>query len=313
MPRTSKKTGQALRLGKEPPPRRRHDNARCAPHFSRTQPRQPATPAASRGLTGRLASVSSRRPRRTLLAWGLLVLLSLGLAATSLHGLTSTSHVVGTTPSSRAEALYNRATGGSAGRQPTDVIVVSSKTATASSAAFRSVVGDLAARLRSDPGISGVRADLAPGSPLVSAGGHAALIGLHAASDADIKPVVSTVRAANGTGGFAVAVTGDHTVGNDFTTLSSSDLRHGEIDFGLPISIVILMLVFGAVVAGLMPMLMALAVDHRRPRDRHHRRPGVQPVGLHRQHDDRHGPGARHRLLALRYLPLPGGTRPGAR
>jgi putative drug exporter of the RND superfamily len=230
-----------------------------APHPSAVpSPVSQPSPAASRGLTGRLASVSARRPRRAMLAWGLLVLLALGLAATSLHGLTSTSHVVGTTPSSRAEALYNRAIGGSAGRQPTDVIVVSSKTATASSAAFRSVVGDLAARLRSDPGISGVRADLAPGSPLVSAGRHAALIGLHAASDADIKPVVSTVRAANGAGGFAVAVTGDHTVGNDFTTLSSSDLRHGEIDFGLPISIVILMLVFGAVVAGLMPMLMAL-------------------------------------------------------
>jgi putative drug exporter of the RND superfamily len=230
-----------------------------APRYSAApSPAGQPPPAASRGLTGRLASVSSRRPRRALLAWGLLVLLALGLATTSLHGLTSTSHVIGTTPSSRAEALYNRATGGSAGRQPTDVIVVSSKTATASSAAFRSVVGDLAARLRSDPGISGVRADLAPGSLLVSAGGHAALIGLRAASDADIKPVVSTVRAANGAGGFAVAVTGAHTVGNDFTTLSSRDLRQGEIDFGLPISIVILMLVFGAVVAGLMPMLMAL-------------------------------------------------------
>ena len=73
--------------------------------------------AASQSLTGRLASVSARRPRRALFAWGLLVLLSLGLAATSLHGLTSTSHVIGTTPSGRAEALYNRATGGSAGRR----------------------------------------------------------------------------------------------------------------------------------------------------------------------------------------------------
>jgi uncharacterized membrane protein YdfJ with MMPL/SSD domain len=214
--------------------------------------------AASQSLTGRLASVSAQRPRRALLAWGLVVLLSLSFTATSLHGLTSTSHVVGTTPSGRAEALYNRATGGSAGRQPTDVVVVSSKTATASSAAFRSAAAALAARLRSDPGISGVQADLAPGSPLVSAGGHAALIRLRAASDADIKPVEATVRAANGAGGFAVAVTGDHTVGNDFTTLSSSDLRHGEIDFGLPIAIVVLLLVFGAVVAGLMPVLMAL-------------------------------------------------------
>jgi len=227
-------------------------------HSAPPSPASRAPSAASPGLTGRLASVSARRPRRTLTAWGLLALLALVLAATSLHGLTSTSHVVGATPSSRAAALYNRVSGGSASRQPTDVIVVSSKTATVGSAAFRSVVAGLAARLRSDPGIGDVRADLAAGSALVSPGGHAALIALRAASDPDIKPVVSAVRAANGAGGFAVAVTGDHTVGNDFTALSSSDLRHGEIDFGLPIAIVILLLVFGGVIAGLMPMLMAL-------------------------------------------------------
>jgi uncharacterized membrane protein YdfJ with MMPL/SSD domain len=212
----------------------------------------------SPGVTGRLAAASARRPRRTLVAWGLLVLASLGLAATCLHGLTTTSQVVGATPSSRAEALYGQVTGGAAGRQPTDVIVVSSRTATASSDAFRAVVAGLAARLHADRGISDVRADLGPGSSLVSAGGHAALIELRAATDSDIKPVVAAVRAANGTGGFAVAVTGDHTIGNDFSTLSSSDLRRGEVDFGLPISIVVLMLVFGAVVAGLMPFLMAL-------------------------------------------------------
>jgi RND superfamily putative drug exporter len=209
-------------------------------------------------VTGRLAAASARRPRRTLVAWGLLVLASLGLAATCLHGLTTTSQVVGATPSSRAEALYGQVTGGEAGRQPTDVIVVSSRTATASSDAFRAVVAGLAAGLRADRGISDVRADLGPGSSLVSAGGHAALIELRAATDSDIKPVVAAVQAANGMGGFAVAVTGDHTIGNDFSTLSSSDLRRGEVDFGLPISIVVLMLVFGAVVAGLMPFLMAL-------------------------------------------------------
>jgi RND superfamily putative drug exporter len=209
-------------------------------------------------VTGRLAAASARQPHRTLVAWGLLVLASLGLAATCLHGLTTTSRVVGATPSSRAEARYGQVTGGEAGRQPTDVIVVSSRTATASSDAFRSVVAGLAAGLRADRGISDVRADLGPGSSLVSAGGHAALIELRAATDSDIKPVVAAVQAANGTGGFAVAVTGDHTIGNDFSTLSSSDLRRGEVDFGLPISIVVLMLVFGAVVAGLMPFVMAL-------------------------------------------------------
>ena len=228
--------------------------ASTVPSAAGTPPRR--TPSA--GVTGRLAAASARRPRRTLVAWGLLVLASLGLAATCLHGLTTTSQVVGATPSSRAEALYGQVTGGEAGRQPTDVIVVSSRTATASSDAFRAVVAGLAAGLRADRGISDVRADLGPGSSLVSARGHAALIELRAATDSDIKPVVAAVQAANGTGGFAVAVTGDHTIGNDFSTLSSSDLRRGEVDFGLPISIVVLMLVFGAVVAGLMPFLMAL-------------------------------------------------------
>src|SRR5271170_586764 len=124
--------------------------ASTVPSAAGTPPRR----VRSGGVTGRLAAASARRPRRTLIAWGLLVLASLGLAATSLHGLTSTSEVVGTTQSSQAEGLYNRATGGQAGQQPTDVIVVSSKTATASTGAFRSVVASLQTQLRPDPGIS---------------------------------------------------------------------------------------------------------------------------------------------------------------
>ena len=138
------------------------------------------------------------------------------------------------------------------------MIVVSSKSSTVSDGSFRQFVARLAARVRTAPGVTHVATDLSAGSQFVSPDHHAALIALRAATDADIKPVVKDVQAANGSGGFAVAVTGDHTVGNDFTTLSASDLQHGELDFGLPISIVILLLVFGAVVAGLMPALMAL-------------------------------------------------------
>jgi hypothetical protein len=57
---------------------------------------------------------------------------------------------------------------------------------------------------------------------------------------------------------FSVAITGDHTVGNDFNTLSQRDLEHGELAFGLPAALLVLMLVFGAVVAGLVPVFLAL-------------------------------------------------------
>jgi putative drug exporter of the RND superfamily len=208
-------------------------------------------------LTQRMAAASSRRPLRTLAIWGLLVLVALVLAGTSLSGLTTDAHVVGTTQSSRAQSLYNEVVG-SASLKPTDVIVVSSKSSTTSDQNFRALVGTLKAKVGTSPGITNVAANLRSGSPLVSPNKHAALISLRAATDTDIKPVVHAVQSVSGRGGFSVAVTGVHTVGNDFNTLSTSDLRNGELDFGLPISIVVLLLVFGAVVAGLMPMLLAL-------------------------------------------------------
>ena len=216
-----------------------------------------ATSSAPLGVTQRLAAASSRRPRRTLAIWGLMVLVSLVLVGTSLKGLTTSSHVVGTTQSSQAEALYNGVVG-SARQKPTDVIVVSSKSSTASDPDFKALVGRLEAKVGASPGITHVVANLGPGSPLVSHNRHAVLISLRAATDDDVKPVVRAVQSADDIGGFSVAVTGDHTVSNDFSTLATSDLRHGELEFGLPIAIVVLLLVFGAVVAGLMPVLMAL-------------------------------------------------------
>ncbi|HLM94823.1 MAG TPA: MMPL family transporter [Acidimicrobiales bacterium] len=209
-------------------------------------------------MTERLAAASARRPRRTLTVWGIVVVVALVLVATCLKGLTGSAHVVGTTESSQAKALYAQVIGGAVHRRPTDVIVVSSREATARDSTFQAFVTRLLVPVRNSRGVTSVSTDLSPGSPYVSADHHAVLIGLRAASDGDIKPVVKAVQAANGRDGFTVAVTGSHTVGNDFTTQSSRDLQHGELAFGLPIALVILVLVFGAVVAGLMPVLMAL-------------------------------------------------------
>ena len=104
----------------------------------------------------------------------------------------------------------------------------------------------------------------ASGSYLSGAGGpvsrdrHAALIRIRVGGDSDIKPIVAIVNRADRSPDFDVAVTGEHTVGNDFSTLSQRDLEHGELFFGLPAALVVLILVFGAVVAGLVPVLMAL-------------------------------------------------------
>ncbi len=210
------------------------------------------------GLTEKLAVASARRPGRTLVIWATVVVVALVLVGTSLKGLTTSAHVVGTTESSQAQALYDQVVGSSTDRKPTDVIVLSSKTSTVSAPAFQGVVSRLLTEVRTSPGVTNVVTDLSPGSPFVSSNQHAALIELRVASDAEIKPVVKAVHAAGAGVGVSAAVTGEHTVGNDFTIQSASDLKHGELDFGVPVSLVVLLLVFGAVIAGLMPVLLAI-------------------------------------------------------
>ncbi len=143
-------------------------------------------------------------------------------------------------------------------RQVSDVVVVSSVRYGVDSPQFRGLVSRLVEQFRTAGKVVSARSYLSGNRSLVSRDGHATLIQLFVGERRAIKPVLPLVRQANRTPGFAVAITGDHTVGNDFNTLSQRDLEHGELEFGLPAALVVLVLVFGAVVAGLVPVLMAM-------------------------------------------------------
>jgi uncharacterized membrane protein YdfJ with MMPL/SSD domain len=215
----------------------------------------------AQGITERLARACAARPRRTFTAWAIAVVAALVLVATSLHGLTSSGTVAGTPESARADQLISSAFPPTPSEQLAryaDVVVVSSPRYTASSPAFRSFVTSLLAEGAATHKVIAASSYLTGGQGLVSRDGHATLIRIRVPGDSDIKPIVSIVNRANRTPGFSVAITGEHTVGNDFGTLSQRDLEHGELFFGLPAALVVLMLVFGAVVAGLVPVLMAL-------------------------------------------------------
>jgi RND superfamily putative drug exporter len=62
----------------------------------------------------------------------------------------------------------------------------------------------------------------------------------------------------DGRQGFQVVMTGEGTLDHDFNDLSQHDLKSGELRVGLPAALLVLILVFGAVVAGLVPVLMAI-------------------------------------------------------
>ena len=75
-------------------------------------------------------------------------------------------------------------------------------------------------------------------------------------ADAKIEKVID-VADAGAQPGYKVLVTGDATLSRDLTTLSGSDLQKGEA-IGIPIALVILIFVFGAIVAALIPVLLSM-------------------------------------------------------
>ncbi|MBV8257114.1 MAG: hypothetical protein JO073_04780, partial [Actinobacteria bacterium] len=187
------------------------------------------------GLTERLARRAAAHPKRMLAIWGIAVLAALALAATLLNGrLASNATVTGHPASAQAADLASE---GFPGPHPTDVVVVRSATHAVTDPAYRAYVAALVAKMRATGHVFYAQSYLSGKAP-VSADRHATLIQLGINSDGGAKPVVKAVQAANG-GGFTAAITGDHSVGNDFNTVSQTDLEHGEFRIGLPAALVV--------------------------------------------------------------------------
>jgi uncharacterized membrane protein YdfJ with MMPL/SSD domain len=209
------------------------------------------------GITETLARRAAAHPRLTLAVWAVVVLVSIGLIATQLHGLTTTSTVSGKPSSAKAADLFARGfPSPSASHAVSDVVVVHSGRYMVDAPPYRAFVARLIASIRATGGIVTARSYLTGNAP-VSSDRHATLVELLISSDDDAKPVVKAVQKSGG-GTFTAAITGDHSVANDFNTLSQRDLEHGELEFGLPAALVVLILVFASIVGGLVPLLMAI-------------------------------------------------------
>jgi RND superfamily putative drug exporter len=192
--------------------------------------------------------------------WGVIVLVSLGLVGGLLgSGLTSegtlTNHPESFTAKDLIDArLPNR-------NKVDEVIVVRSEGAVASDPAFARRVRSLVADARATGSVRQIRSYLDPGGKaLVSADQHATMLPLVLAKDKDVRiqDLIPVIERADGGRGFAVKITGQYTLGQDFTTVSQSDLSNGELKFGLPAALIVLLLVFGTVTGAMIPMLMAI-------------------------------------------------------
>jgi RND superfamily putative drug exporter len=210
-------------------------------------------------VTERLARACSRRPWWTIGGWIAALVVAFACIVLLLPGsLTSEGGAAGDPEFRQAERTAAKAFRPNPRRSFSDIVLVRSERYTADQPRFHSFLARLVAEGRATGKVRNAILPSRAPSPQISNDGHAVIVPIDVSEVGDIKPVEDVVERENGRDGFEVAITGDNVRDNDFDELSQHDLKSGELQFGLPAALVILVLVFASVVAGLVPVLLAL-------------------------------------------------------
>ena len=217
-----------------------------------------------RNPTEWLAVRSSRHPWRVIGAWALLVAASVLVIVLLLgDALTTEANIAGDPESKRAERLLEERLRGTPPVR--EIVVVRSATLTVDDPGYEEFVRELSrdlGELRPDVVAAGTSFYEAGDGRLVSADRRTTLLPLLMTGEFEdaadnIDEVLDVTRAAATDARFEVVQVGPASVSNDFQELAEEDLRTGEL-YGLAAVLVILVLVFGALVAALVPVVLAL-------------------------------------------------------
>ena len=223
-------------------------------------------------MTEALARISSGRPWITMGVWLLLVLVALGIVGQLLPTATTTELRIiprfGEVGSVTASELLE---GSPIEPPPAEIVIVHSGTLTVDDNAFETKVQEVTGKLRElEPEV--IRAstnyyEVLDATPLdslalVSTDRRSAIVAVQmtgALGDAleNIEEVIHVVEEADGQDGFEVLIVGDVSSRFEQAELSAEDLEQGE-RFGLPVALLILLVLFGAVVAALIPVGLAI-------------------------------------------------------
>jgi RND superfamily putative drug exporter len=214
--------------------------------------------------TTTLARGSARRPWLTLALWGVALVAAAAIIVLVLPGTLTAQYSFLGDPDSQVgrDLLQERL---DTPQKANEVVIVRSAEATATDPAFRAAVLAIQRDLNAlgpavvDGAVSAFRGG---DETLISADGRTAIIPVVMAgglteAEKNIDEVHDVVQAADGRGGFDTLVTGTASINSDFSHTAETDLRKGE-GIGVPIALVILLIVFGAVVAAGLPILLSL-------------------------------------------------------
>jgi uncharacterized membrane protein YdfJ with MMPL/SSD domain len=150
-------------------------------------------------------------------------------------------------------------------RPASESVLVQSRTATVADPSFRAVVAAVVDHLRVSRDVTDVRSPLGPGGrQLVSPDGHSALVCFDLAGNADdapgkVGPILSAVGGLQRSHpGFLIEEFGTASGNRALNDTIAADLQRAGY-LSIPVTLVILLLAFGSLVAAGIPILLALS------------------------------------------------------
>ncbi|MEY9966858.1 RND superfamily putative drug exporter [Streptacidiphilus sp. MAP12-16] len=222
-------------------------------------PAAPTTPALVRGpgVLGRLGGWSARRFKTVLAAWLLLVL---ALGAFAPQVTTALSGAGWQANGSDSVQVRTLAQQHFAGNASTALQIVVTADRPVNDPAVQQVITQATGLLRADPRISAVVAPQ-PGATISKDGRTAILLAGAKANPDDMVRAADALKgplAALSTGGITVHATGASVLWSDFNAANHNAMMHSEI-LSWPVTMAILVLAFGSLVAAGLPLLLTMA------------------------------------------------------
>lgn len=214
--------------------------------------------------TESLARACGRHPWLTIGVWVAAFLVAGFLIVSLLSSALTTDIDFTNNPESRRgfQLLEERLRGP---QQINEIVIVQSDSLTVDDPAFQAYVEELYARIvgLGDTVIAGGASYYQTGDEaLVSADRHTTIMpfvmaGDRAEANANIRQVHQVIEEFRTEGSFGVLITGGASISEDFQKVAENDLRVGEA-FGIPAALVILVIVFGALVAAVVPVILGV-------------------------------------------------------
>ena len=235
-------------------------------------------------MTESLAQISARRPWLTIGVWLVVLVIALALIQNLLGSATTTDfRLAGRYESERAATLLEEKLRGP--EKLAEIVIVQSPSLTVDDEAFRAKVEALHEDIVSlgpgtiSGGISGqplfhyyhaidagpliAPEQMAQLLPLLRSPDertvlmHYTLAGTSQEATANVEDVIHKVEEANEADDFLVLIGGDASVAFENNELARHDLEKGE-RFGVPVALIVLLLLFGAVVVTMLPLGLAI-------------------------------------------------------